>query len=367
MSRLMFALCVLPALFGALLELHASGAPWQVAVDLAGVAAGTWACSMLALPGDAPFTRSPRIVAALAVVPVVIVVVAVWPTGYSPWAAASAWIAMVAAGCAASRIVTVTDVVVTSIPAVAASMSALRLSDGVTVTFALAVPTITAIGIGLLVRAHRQRLAAERGAAVATERMLMARELHDVVAHEVMGIVVLAQAAQPSAGELRPVLARIEEAGRRGLADIRAMVGALGDAGPAAIATRDLDDLVARFAETVPAEVSADIDPTVRDPEVADTVALAAYRILAEALNNIRRHAGDATRVHVEVRRVGDLVILVRDNGSGGGLGGGSGSGLTGLAARAESVGGTVTAGRGESGGWQVRARLPISGRAGDR
>ncbi|WP_306363646.1 sensor histidine kinase [Nocardia sp. CC227C] len=369
MRRLLFALCVLPAGLAALLELNATGSLVWTGVDAGGAALGSWACWTAAREDAVPLTRRAAVVAALAGPVLAIIAVSLWPQGMQGWAVASAWVAVVASGVAASRIVTVADAGLTGALAVAAvgSALALRTDDVPTAVLVITIPTVTALGIGLLVRAQRQRLVAERGAAVAGERAQMARELHDVIAHEVMGMVVLAQAAQAGAGErTRPLLERIERSGRRALGDIRSLVDTLGD-GAGARDTYDLDDLVSRFADTVAAEVVSDIDPEVRDGGVADAVVLAAHRVLAEAFNNIRRYAADASRIEAVVRvRGAELAVEVCDNGSGtAGLGGGSGTGLTGLAARAAAVGGTATAGRLRDGRWRVAARLPVDGKAG--
>ncbi|WP_282786085.1 histidine kinase [Nocardia sp. CC201C] len=377
MRRLLFALCVLPAGLAALLELNATGSLLWTGVDAGGAALGSWACwtaaredaVRLTRHAGVPLTRRAGVVAALAGPVLAITAVSLWPQGVQSWAVASAWVAVVASGVAASRIITVADAGLTGALAVAAvgSPLALRTDDVPIGVLIITVPTVTALGIGLLVRAQRQRLVAERGAAVAGERAQMARELHDVIAHEVMGMVVLAQAAQAGAEErTRPLLARIEQSGRRALGDIRSLVDTLGD-GAGSRGTYDLDDLVSRFADTVDAEVVSDIDPDVRDARVPDPVALAAHRVLAEAFNNIRRYAADASRIDAVVRiRDAELAVEVCDNGSGtAGLGGGSGTGLTGLAARAAAVGGTVTAGRLPDGRWRVAARLPVDGKAG--
>ncbi|MBF6181281.1 sensor histidine kinase [Nocardia otitidiscaviarum] len=369
MRRLLFALCVLPAGLAALLELNATGSLSWTGVDAGGAALGSWACWTAAREDAVPLTRRAGVVAALAGLVLVIVAVSLWSPGGHGWAVASAWVAVVASGVTASRIAGIADAGLTGALAVAAvgSAFALRTADAPTAVLIVTVPTVTALGIGLLVRAQRQRLVAERRAAVAGERAQMARELHDVIAHEVMGMVVLAQAAQAGAGErTRPLLERIERSGRRALGDIRSLVDTLGD-GAGSRGTYDLDDLVSRFADTVAAEVVSDVDPDLRDAGVADAVLLAAHRVLAEAFNNIRRYAADASRIDTVVRlRGAELIVEVCDNGSGtAGLGGGGGTGLTGLTARTAAVGGSVTAGRRPDGRWLVSARLPVDGKAG--
>ncbi|MFF2551377.1 sensor histidine kinase [Nocardia sp. NPDC058058] len=367
MGRLLFALCVLPGGLGALVELTASGSFGQTLVDLLGAAGGIYACLSMIREDRERVWRRPGVLVGVAALVIAMVVVWRWPESHSPWATASAWVAIVACGVAASRIAGPFDAVLTAVLGVAAVGSVLGLrsspADDVLPLLVVTIPTITALGIGLLVRSHRQRLVIERGAAVADERAQMARELHDVIAHEVMGMVVLAQAGQLAADErTRPLLTRIEGSGRRALDDIRALVGNLHD-GAAPTGTTDLADLVERFADTAHAEVVTELDERVRTPDVPDPVLLAAHRILLEAFNNIRRHAADASRVDVTVRLIDDAVdISVCDNGTGfAGLGGGGGVGLTGLAERATAVGGTVTAGRLLNGHWRLAARLPVA------
>jgi signal transduction histidine kinase len=110
-------------------------------------------------------------------------------------------------------------------------------------------------------------------------------------------------------------------------------------------------------------EISAELAA----PDLPPEVDIAAYRILRESLTNVLRHA-DATAARVRVRRVGaDLVLEVADNGSaagadaGRGTGGRTGSGIAGMRARAEALGGHLDAGPGPERGFVVRARLPLA------
>jgi signal transduction histidine kinase len=113
-------------------------------------------------------------------------------------------------------------------------------------------------------------------------------------------------------------------------------------------------------------EIAADLQAGDLPPEVDVT----AYRILQESLTNVLRHAG-VTLARVRVTREGDdLVVEVRDNGpasgadAGQGSDGRSGSGIAGMRARAEALGGEFEAGPRPEGGFVVRARLPLAGRA---
>ncbi|MFZ2501641.1 MAG: histidine kinase, partial [Nocardioides sp.] len=201
----------------------------------------------------------------------------------------------------------------------------------------------TAMGIGLLVRAQRLHIAEQRVLVRERERRLMAAELHDVIAHEVTGIVVLAQAVGPGLADPQAATAlnRIEESGLRALGHIRALVTTLreGDkrgaaSGGTSTAPQDLAvpklgglaelrSLVEEFEEMTSARVRmVGLDEAVAANRVPGPVAVAAHRIVSEALTNIRRHAGTATLVTVSVATAEQsLAIEVRDDGRGGGLG----------------------------------------------
>jgi signal transduction histidine kinase len=202
------------------------------------------------------------------------------------------------------------------------------------------------------------------------ERLDLARELHDVVAHHVAGIVVQAQAARIAAAKrpetLDATLALIESAGNDALAAMRRVVGLLRDptdASGLSPGPEHLSDLVSRFGRHGPAVQLRlpDEDRPSWPPEVATTV----YRIVQEALTNIVLHAPDAASVTVTV---GDdpsaVTVEVTDDAphsprsaSGGG------HGLVGMRERAEALGGTLQAGPGLGGGWVVAATLPLPAR----
>ncbi len=228
------------------------------------------------------------------------------------------------------------------------------------------------VGAGMYLRDldRQQREAAE--AARLDERLDLARELHDLVAHYVTGIVVQAQAAGVVADRDPAAAARaldqIEGAGRDVLTAMRRLVGSLRDDGAAPVAPpvglAGLDDLVSASSALGPA-VDLTIDPASRH-HLFGTVAASTHRIVQESLTNVRRHATGATRADVEVRVVGDhAVVTVTDDGLvpvGGGRPDGRGYGLVGMQERAEALGGTLTAGPVDppGHGWQVRALLPL-------
>ena len=119
----------------------------------------------------------------------------------------------------------------------------------------------------------------------------------------------------------------------------------------------DIGGLVAKLNATgLPVSVEVEGSPRA----LARGVDVSAYRIVQEALTNALKHAGPAT-ARVTVRySPSDLILEIVDDGSGSGGGGGSGQGLAGIRERVATYGGELTAGRGASGGFTVRARLPL-------
>lgn len=230
-----------------------------------------------------------------------------------------------------------------------------------------------ALAVGLNLRlfdAHRRVVA---GTVRRDERLALARELHDVVAHHITGIVVQAQAARLVAGR-RPeqaveALAGIETAGSDALDATRRVVGVLRDTAdgpPATSGPESLSDLTARFAGHGPAvRLRLPAAEPSWPPEITSTV----YRVVQESLTNVSRHAPHATAVTVTVTEngaIGDggcVVVEVADDAPPGqGRPHRGGYGLTGMRERLEALGGTLYAGPGDA-GWRVRATLPIGDR----
>jgi signal transduction histidine kinase len=224
-----------------------------------------------------------------------------------------------------------------------------------------------ALVVGLYLRyldfLHRQALETARR----EERLDLARELHDVVAHHVTGMVVQAQAArfagQDHPGTLLSALDSIETAGTGTLAAMRQLVGLLrdpDDSGPGPQA-EPIGQLVRRFAEHGPPvdlRLPAGAPASGWPPEVASTV----YRIVQEALTNIARHAPLARSVVVTVAHdAGQVRVEVTDDAPasrhhrpGGGYG------LVGMRERVQALGGRLHAGPLPSAGWAVQAWLPV-------
>ncbi len=196
------------------------------------------------------------------------------------------------------------------------------------------------------------------------ERLALARELHDTVAHHVSAIAVQAQAGGVVAGtqpqQAAQILAAIESEASRTLAEMRAVVRVLREddwgAHSPRLGVADLSGL-ARTDATPAVEVSVAGSVT-RLPGPVDA---AIYRLAQEALTNALRHARSATRVDIDVRRAGDVVRLrIADDGlTHPGPGAEPGFGLTGMAERAQLLGGSLRAGPGPEGGWVVEAVLP--------
>ncbi|MEU1086529.1 sensor histidine kinase [Streptomyces sp. NPDC005576] len=214
---------------------------------------------------------------------------------------------------------------------------------------------------------------------VAEERLRIARDLHDVVAHHIALVNVQAGVAahvmDKRPDQAKEALAHVREASRSALDELRATVGLLRQSGDPAAPTEPapglavLGELVATFRNAgLPVEVAC---PEHSAPLPA-AVDLAAYRVVQEALTNVRKHAGAGTKAEVSVVRVGaSAEVTVLDNGRGtpavpaqGGLGGGHG--LLGMRERVTALGGTLTAGPRYGGGFRVHAILPLDVRPGD-
>ena len=209
----------------------------------------------------------------------------------------------------------------------------------------------------------------EAHAAVQEERARIARELHDVVAHDVSVMVVQAAAAkriverEPDRAE--EAIVSIEGTGREALAEMRRLLGVLrrGDEDLALAPQPSLSRVDALLARTRAAGLDVALERSGDDAPLPAGVDLAAYRVVQEALANVVRHAGaeQATvRLTYDPRAV---VVEVVDDGCGAANGGGkAGHGLIGLRERVDLYGGDFEAGPRAEGGFGVRARLPVAG-----
>ncbi len=229
--------------------------------------------------------------------------------------------------------------------------------------------------VGEFARGRREWIEAARHARAETdrrrvsdERLEIARELHDVIAHNISLINVQAGVAlhlmdeQPA--QARSALTTIKQASKETLQELRATLGVLRrvdeDAPRAPTPGLSLlDTLVARVGSagvTATVEVDGDRRPL---PAAVD---VAAYRIVQEALTNVYRHSGASTAaVRIEY---GDreVTVQVDDDGRGAPLGDDGGNGIRGMQERAIALGGTLTAGPRQEGGFRVRALLPLDG-----
>lgn len=230
-----------------------------------------------------------------------------------------------------------------------------------------------AVAVGVWLRYLDNRQVSTLEAVRSDERLELARELHDVVAHHVTGIVVQAQAArfagQDHPGSVDAALSSIEGAGSDTLAAVRRLVGLLrdpDDTAGVAPGPEPLDQLVRRFGRHGPAvtlHLPADPSSAAWPPELASTI----YRIVQEALTNVARHAPDARSVTVTVAQDPQRVTVeVTDDAStvtNRAIRIPSGYGLIGMRERVEALGGSLHAGPDVKAGWVVRASLPMAAR----
>jgi signal transduction histidine kinase len=225
------------------------------------------------------------------------------------------------------------------------------------------------VAIGTALRNHQAVLAARRQSGresvlrqAEEQRLAIAREVHDVVAHSLAMINVQAGVAAHVAdrrpAEAKAALLAIKEASRAALVDLRATLDVL----------RSGEDLaptqgLARLPDLLGSARAAGLAVTVEGEPGAlpAPVDVAAFRIVQESLTNVVRHATDPAAVRIGFTRTGaELRISVRDDGQGP-YPAQRGNGLRGMAERAQALGGEAGAGPADGGGFEVRVRLPIS------
>jgi signal transduction histidine kinase len=231
------------------------------------------------------------------------------------------------------------------------------------------------LGVGESLRTRREqfseisrRIAERKQSEVQAERVRIARELHDVLAHSLSQINVQAGVGlhlmdkQPD--KAKDALASIKETSKTALDEVRSVLGILraeGGADPSAplLPEPDLSRLAGLAASIGAQGVAVDVRNTIR-PEAPAAVQLALYRIAQESLTNVLRHAR-ATSVTVVARETdGVYAIDITDNGIGSPPRHDSGGrGLLGMHERAELLGGTLSAGPLDSGGFRVSALIP--------
>jgi signal transduction histidine kinase len=217
---------------------------------------------------------------------------------------------------------------------------------------------------------RRRRHDADRR--IADERLRIAQEVHDVVAHAMVAINVQAGVAahvlhkRPENAET--ALTEIKRVSGAALDDLRATLGLLREEGAAAPIhpARELSEVPDLAAPLRAAGVRVDVDVSGHEARVPSPVGAAAYRIVQEALTNVLRHAdasSAAVRVAIGAR---SLEIDVRNDSPAAvtnppPAANGVGTGLRGMAERAEALGGRIEAGRLPEGGWHVHAELPLA------
>ncbi|WHT17849.1 sensor histidine kinase [Crossiella sp. CA-258035] len=198
--------------------------------------------------------------------------------------------------------------------------------------------------------------------AVVAERLRIARDIHDVVGHNLSLIALRAAVANHLADDGRTALTEIEAISRRALADVRSVLGAVRDPDDPEPGAATLDQLIADSrAAGLEVEFSA-VNLTV----APEAVRVSAYRIVQEALTNVVRHARTKRcRVRLAVEK--EVVLVeITDDGPARGPMGPPGQGLVGMRERAALHQGSVVAGPRPEGGFAVRARLPLRPGDGD-
>ncbi|GAA1882701.1 sensor histidine kinase [Actinomadura bangladeshensis] len=410
----------------------ARGPAGDAVLAAAALVVTVWMSAAAARPGDRPLWPGGLALIAVAAVslawrrraPVAVLVVAVmvqplyYPLGFPDGpVAAVLWVALFNAAVECRLVVSLGAVIVVNAGflVVAFARGGGDGGDPEAVTDARGVASLSlgllvTVALGQYVRSRRDRAeAAERRAAEAerdreaearrravAERLRIARELHDVLAHQMSLINVQAGAAlhrRDDAERAYAALEAIKAASKETLRELRGVLGVLrqvdecgggaepggpgGPGGPVAPSPS-----LARVGELLDRAAGAGLSVRrsgdLPEPGVPGTAALeavaapvgaAGYRIVQEALTNAVRHSGAAV-VTVEVRCLpGEVRVLVEDDGDGRGPGGApaEGNGLRGMRERAAAVGGELAAGPGAAGGFRVAARLPLGGGRGAR
>ncbi|SER36045.1 sensor histidine kinase [Streptomyces qinglanensis] len=224
---------------------------------------------------------------------------------------------------------------------------------------------------------------------VAEERMRIARELHDVVAHHIALVNVQAGVASHvmdrRPDQAKQALSHVRDASRHALAELQTTVGLLRQSGESTAPTEPapglevLDDLVEGF-RNAGMSVAVEGSPPAGGPPLSSAVDLTAYRVVQEALTNVHKHAGSGAHAEVRIQRdAGALEIVVIDDGAGTthtvpddaadpadgdepgrAAGGAGGHGLLGMRERAAALHGVCESGPLPGGGFRVYVRLPL-------
>ncbi|MEV3971317.1 histidine kinase [Streptomyces sp. NPDC050698] len=228
-----------------------------------------------------------------------------------------------------------------------------------------------ALAWGLRARLMEEQRARDVAAVRQRQRLELAHDLHDFVAHHVTGIIVQANAAltlQHTAPEqVGPLLENISRSGSETLDSMRRLVRVLREDDHDSVRPgemwAELARLVSAFSE-YEADVQMHVAAAAREARLAPEVETSVHRVVQEALTNVRRHAPgavvavrvdvDGPRLRVEVHNTAPVA------GHPGAVGGRGGFGLVGLRERVEAVEGTLTAAPTDDGGWRVTAAFPV-------
>lgn len=227
-----------------------------------------------------------------------------------------------------------------------------------------------------LVRQETAAAEERLGRRMAEERLRIARELHDVLAHTVSVVALQSSVAldaldaldvvPPEAAEAREAMRLVRGAARQALPELRAALELLrtsaeapGQAPRQSIPQPGLAQLPALVSQLSGSGLAVQLDMDERDTELPPITQLTAYRIVQEALTNTLRHAR-ASRATVRLTRCeGRLLVEVADDGLGAASSGNAGFGILGMRERAEAIGGRLDAGLLHGEGFLVRAELP--------
>jgi len=202
----------------------------------------------------------------------------------------------------------------------------------------------------------------EREDAAEAERLRIARELHDVVAHNVSAMAIQAGAARVSGGSSAQTLEAIEQSARDTLAELNKLLGVLrkSTGAPDLAPQPTLNEVDALLKPARDAGIEATLKITGDKRPLPAAVDLSAYRIVQEAMTNVLKHA-NANRVEVLIAyEPAGVALTISDNGSGPREGLATGHGLIGMRERVQLFGGEMNTGSSSLGGFTVRARLPI-------
>jgi signal transduction histidine kinase len=229
---------------------------------------------------------------------------------------------------------------------------------------------IFALGAGFRhERLLRERLAVaaqdSSRAALAEQRLRVAREVHDVLAHGLSVMIIQSEVADAfidtDTDKARKAVSEIGAAGRSALSDTRQIVGLLREPGEHALApAHTADDLPGLIGRMQAVGLPILVDSPAELPQLTNEVSATVYRVVQESLTNVLRHAGKvATQVRLEYKH-GWLEVQIQSAGTTTQQPHRHGNGLTGMTERVTACGGELRCGPAAQGGFEVRALLPV-------